>query len=119
MQPSFLIEQDYDGFIVAGVDEAGRGPLAGPVVASCVVLDQKNLISGINDSKKLSKKIRAEIFQEILQKEVRFLLIWYRYRKFVETEKKIKASPKTRAKQKPSKTNVNSMSFSRQPGRNA
>ena len=72
MQPSFLIEQDYDGFIVAGVDEAGRGPLAGPVVASCVVLDQQNLISGINDSKKLSKKIRAEIFQEILQKEVRF-----------------------------------------------
>jgi len=54
-----------------------------------------------------------------LQKDVRFLLIWYRSRKFVETEKKIKASPKTRAKQKPSKNNVKSMSFSRQPGRNA
>ena len=48
-----------------------------------------------------------------------FLLIWYRYRKFVETEKKIKPSPKTRAKQKPSNTNEKSMSFSRQQGRKA
>ena len=75
MQPSFLIEQDYDGFIVAGVDEAGRGPLAGPVVASCVVLDQQNLISGINDSKKLSKKIRAEILHHFPKNSLKCLKI--------------------------------------------
>lgn len=45
-------ERGYE--IVAGMDEAGRGPLAGPVVASCVVLPKYCLIEGINDSKKLS-----------------------------------------------------------------
>ena len=49
------IESNYQG-VVAGVDEAGRGPLAGPVVAAAVIIDQNNLIKGIKDSKKLSKK---------------------------------------------------------------
>ena len=40
--------------LLAGVDEAGRGPLAGPVVAAAVILDDMNPISGLNDSKKLS-----------------------------------------------------------------
>ena len=49
-------EKKYHNYIVAGIDEAGRGPLAGPVVASAVILDNANIIPGIKDSKKLSKK---------------------------------------------------------------
>lgn len=47
--------------LIAGIDEVGRGPLAGPVVAACVVLDQNTKLSGINDSKKLTKKKREEL----------------------------------------------------------
>lgn len=50
---------------LAGVDEAGRGPLAGPVVAAAVVLDPKRPISGLNDSKKLSAKRRGYLFDVI------------------------------------------------------
>ncbi|MEO0326979.1 MAG: ribonuclease HII [Pseudomonadota bacterium] len=52
--------------IIAGVDEAGRGPLAGPVVAAAVVLDAQNTPSGLNDSKQLSSKRRNALFVEIL-----------------------------------------------------
>ncbi|MFQ6105083.1 MAG: ribonuclease HII [Candidatus Glassbacteria bacterium] len=52
---------------VAGVDEAGRGPLAGPLVASAVVLPPGILISGMNDSKKLSRRRRERLFQKILE----------------------------------------------------
>ena len=51
---------------VAGVDEAGRGPLAGPVTAAAVVLDAKALPSGINDSKKLGPKARARLLEKIM-----------------------------------------------------
>ena len=54
--------------IVAGVDEAGRGPLAGPVVTATVILDLKKIIPGLNDSKKLSEKKREELY-EIITKE--------------------------------------------------
>ena len=50
---------------VAGVDEVGRGPLAGPVVAAAVIIDINNIPDGINDSKRLSKKNRLEISDEI------------------------------------------------------
>lgn len=50
---------------IVGVDEAGRGPLAGPVVASAVILDLSNPIPGINDSKKISEKKREELFLKI------------------------------------------------------
>lgn len=50
---------------IAGCDEVGRGPLAGPVVASAVVLDPLHPIAGLNDSKKLSEKRRKELFEEI------------------------------------------------------
>ncbi len=60
------IESNYQG-IVAGVDEAGRGPLAGPVVAAAVIIDQNNLIEGIKDSKKLSKNKREELYVKITQ----------------------------------------------------
>lgn len=50
---------------IAGVDEAGRGPLAGPVVAAAVILNPDKMIFGLNDSKLLSAKKREELFEEI------------------------------------------------------
>lgn len=55
---------------IAGVDEAGRGPLAGPVVAGAVVFPEGCLIKGINDSKKLTPLMRARLFTEIKEKAV-------------------------------------------------
>lgn len=63
------IESNYQG-VVAGIDEAGRGPLAGPVVAATVIIDQNNLIEGIKDSKKLSKNKREELYVKITQNYV-------------------------------------------------
>ncbi len=51
--------------LTAGVDEAGRGPLAGPVVAAAVVLDPKRIPKGIDDSKRLTAERREELFEEI------------------------------------------------------
>jgi ribonuclease HII len=51
--------------MIAGVDEAGRGPLAGPVVAAAVILDPDRPILGLADSKKLSEKRRDQLFQQI------------------------------------------------------
>lgn len=51
---------------VAGTDEAGRGPLAGPVVASAVILDPDRIPEGLNDSKKLTLKQRLRLFDEII-----------------------------------------------------
>ena len=48
-------EDKFNEYVIAGVDEAGRGPLAGPVVAGCVVLDRSKEILFLNDSKKLSE----------------------------------------------------------------
>ena len=55
---------------VAGVDEAGRGPLVGSVVAAAVIFDPNNPIEGLNDSKKLSEKKREMLFVEIQEKAV-------------------------------------------------
>ena len=54
--------------IIAGVDEAGRGPLAGPVVASAVIYDSDVYIEGIDDSKKISQKKREVYYEEIISK---------------------------------------------------
>ena len=62
------LEDNFSEYIIAGIDEAGRGPLAGPVVAGCVVLDRSKEILFLNDSKKLSKKRRDELFDEINEK---------------------------------------------------
>lgn len=53
-------------FHVCGVDEVGRGPLAGPVVAAAVILDQDRIPKGLNDSKKLGEKQREALFPQIL-----------------------------------------------------
>lgn len=63
-----VYEDKYSEFIIGGIDEAGRGPLAGPVVAACVVLDREKEILYINDSKKLSEKKRNELYDEIKDK---------------------------------------------------
>lgn len=54
--------------LIAGVDEVGRGPLAGPVIAAAVILDPDNPIVGLTDSKKLSEKKRESLSLEIKQK---------------------------------------------------
>jgi ribonuclease HII len=58
--------------LVAGVDEAGRGPLAGPVVAAAVILDNQNPIAGLADSKQLTARKREQLFDEIRGKALCF-----------------------------------------------
>ena len=68
--PDFSFEADLHakGFeIIAGVDEVGRGPLAGPVTAAAVILDPNNIPTGLNDSKALSAKKRKVLYDLILQ----------------------------------------------------
>ena len=55
---------------IAGIDEAGRGPLAGPVVASAVILDTMRPIAGLDDSKKLSERKREELFIQIQENAI-------------------------------------------------
>ncbi len=52
--------------IICGVDEAGRGPLCGPVVAAAVILKPDDMIEGVNDSKKLSEKKREKLYEDIM-----------------------------------------------------
>lgn len=60
-----LFQKGY--YYVAGCDEAGRGPLAGPVVAAAVILDRDYEIKGLNDSKKLTDKKRRLLYKEIIE----------------------------------------------------
>ena len=60
-----LMGQGYP--LIAGVDEVGRGPLAGPVTAAAVILDPSNIPQGLNDSKKLSAKRRENLYDLILK----------------------------------------------------
>lgn len=57
---------------ICGVDEAGRGPLAGPVCAAAVILPEKTIIDGVNDSKKLSEKKREMLFDVIKEKALSY-----------------------------------------------
>ena len=56
--------------LIAGVDEAGRGPLAGPVVAAAVIFSPDVLIEGVDDSKVLSEKRREELFEKIIKESI-------------------------------------------------
>ncbi|MCX7919316.1 MAG: ribonuclease HII [bacterium] len=72
-QPNCDFEQQYynQGYQrIAGIDEAGRGPLAGPVVAAAVILPAECLLPGINDSKKLTAKQRDKLYQLIVEQAV-------------------------------------------------
>lgn len=67
----FESELHKQGFsLIAGVDEVGRGPLAGPLVVACVVLNKKRRIPGLDDSKKLTQKKREELYEKIMEKAV-------------------------------------------------
>ena len=71
--PDFVFERAARGrgfATICGIDEAGRGPWAGPVVAAAVILDENNFPSGLNDSKKLTAEKREKLFGEILTTSV-------------------------------------------------
>lgn len=71
MYELFAYEREYAAYqAICGIDEVGRGPLAGPVVASAVILPKDCDILYINDSKKLSEKKREMLFDEIMEKAV-------------------------------------------------
>mgnify|MGYP001852091678 FL=1 len=57
---------------IAGIDEAGRGPLAGPVVVACVVMPRDSMIEGVNDSKKVSEKKREKLYEQITKEALGF-----------------------------------------------
>lgn len=61
-----MMVKEQGAVIVAGVDEAGRGPLAGPVVAACVIFDLEKEFPDADDSKKLTEKKRDELYDKIL-----------------------------------------------------
>lgn len=65
--PDNLNERDigWPKKLIAGIDEAGRGPWAGPVVSAVVILNEKNIPDGLNDSKKLSEKKRLSLYSSI------------------------------------------------------
>ena len=60
---------------IAGIDEAGRGPLAGPVVAACCILDPDKPVLGLDDSKKLSEKKREELFPMIKENALAYAVV--------------------------------------------
>ncbi len=71
----YSIENEYkaQGYnIICGIDEAGRGPLAGPVYAAAVILPPDCVIDGLNDSKKLTEKKREKLFDEIKEKALAY-----------------------------------------------
>ena len=68
--PDYSVEKELmnKGYnLVCGVDEAGRGPLAGPVCAAAVILEPDTVIDGLNDSKKLTEKKREALFDVIIE----------------------------------------------------
>lgn len=79
-------EAAREGFrCVCGIDEAGRGPLAGPVFAACVVLRPGEEIEGLNDSKKLSEKKRELLFAEITARAVDYSIAMRRSRRSMKS----------------------------------
>ena len=66
------IENSLNVGVICGVDEAGRGPLAGPVCAAAVILPKGEIIPGLNDSKKLTDKKRRELFPVIKEKAIAY-----------------------------------------------
>ena len=67
-------ESVYDeGFeYICGIDEAGRGPLAGPVVVAAVIMPKDSMIEGVNDSKKVSEKKREKLYDLIIDEAIAY-----------------------------------------------
>ena len=57
---------------IAGIDEAGRGPLAGPVVVACALMPKTSMIEGVNDSKKISEKKREQLYEQITSEAISY-----------------------------------------------
>ena len=57
---------------ICGIDEAGRGPLAGPVVVASVIMPKDSIIKGVNDSKKVSEKKREELYEKIIEEAITY-----------------------------------------------
>ena len=57
---------------ICGIDEAGRGPLAGPVVVASVIMPRDSMIEGVNDSKKVSEKKREKLYEEIIENAISY-----------------------------------------------
>ena len=57
---------------ICGIDEAGRGPLAGPVVVASVIMPKNSMIEGVNDSKKVSEKKREELYERIIEEAISY-----------------------------------------------
>ena len=57
---------------ICGIDEAGRGPLAGPVVVASVIMPEGSMIEGVNDSKKVSEKKREKLYEQIIEEAVAY-----------------------------------------------
>ncbi len=74
----FKLEQKYPG-LIAGVDEAGRGSLIGPVVVASVIIDQRKIICGIKDSKKLTTTMRESLYKQIIENYIWSVGIVYHY----------------------------------------
>lgn len=65
---------------ICGIDEAGRGPLAGPVVVASSILPKDSMIEGVNDSKKISEKKRERVYEEIIKNAISYGVRNYRCR---------------------------------------
>lgn len=79
MIDNLVFEREYysKGYnVIAGTDEVGRGPLAGPVVASCVIMPKDCYIEGVTDSKKISDKKRKELRKEIEKKALSIVTVF-------------------------------------------
>ena len=68
------VNLNYSGNLLAGVDEVGRGPLAGDVVTAAVILDPNNPIEGLADSKKLSEKKREHLYELIIERSLSYAI---------------------------------------------
>ena len=71
-QQLFEFDKNQGVKLLAGIDEAGRGPLAGPVVCACCIMPLDEMIDGINDSKKVSEKKREKLFEIIKEKAITY-----------------------------------------------
>lgn len=72
---ALLLASRAAGILVAGVDEAGRGPLAGPVAVAAVILDPARPIAGLNDSKKLSEARREALYPQIIELALAYSIV--------------------------------------------
>ncbi|MBR1746641.1 MAG: ribonuclease HII [Clostridia bacterium] len=68
-----LLQEGYT--LIGGMDEVGRGPLAGPVTVACCVMDLSKRIPGVNDSKKLSEKKREKLYPEIIENTISYSVV--------------------------------------------